>query len=187
MRFVNRDDFPSIAIDLMFEDIDDVGVWFCSAGREPQSSDTNGFLCTIAILVGIEVAQPNDSFFESVVAFRGVCSDALSCEMIPQFREELQQLRTRERNVVAGRAGADQEVGDGCCQSETLILRHLVEIYERDLAHIANFDKRDHHRLFLLSSKSRRSEEHTSELQSLMRISYAGFCLKNKKKNKKRI
>src|SRR3546814_9557796 len=27
-----------------------------------------------------------------------------------------------------------------------------------------------------------RSEEHTSELQSLMRISYAGFCLKKKKK-----
>src|SRR3546814_415285 len=26
----------------------------------------------------------------------------------------------------------------------------------------------------------RRSEEHTSELQSLMRISYAGFCLKKK-------
>src|SRR3546814_8191637 len=111
MRFVNRDDFPSIAIDLMFEDIDDVGVWFCSAGREPQSSDTNGFLCTIAILVGIEVAQPNDSFFESVVAFRGVCSDALSCE---------------------------------------------------------------------------RSEEHTSELQSLMRISYAVFCLKKKQKTKQK-
>src|SRR3546814_2593214 len=30
---------------------------------------------------------------------------------------------------------------------------------------------------------ARRSEEHTSELQSLMRISYAVFCLK-KKKNK---
>src|SRR3546814_5300836 len=29
-----------------------------------------------------------------------------------------------------------------------------------------------------------RSEEHTSELQSLMRISYAVFCLKNKKKSK---
>src|SRR3546814_2600399 len=27
---------------------------------------------------------------------------------------------------------------------------------------------------------TRRSEEHTSELQSLMRISYAVFCLKNK-------
>src|SRR3546814_4114121 len=30
-----------------------------------------------------------------------------------------------------------------------------------------------------------RSEEHTSELQSLMRISYAVFCLKKKKMNKK--
>src|SRR3546814_9248949 len=29
-------------------------------------------------------------------------------------------------------------------------------------------------------AKDRRSEEHTSELQSLMRISYAVFCLKNK-------
>src|SRR3546814_7370967 len=30
-----------------------------------------------------------------------------------------------------------------------------------------------------------RSEEHTSELQSLMRISYAVFCLKKKNKTKK--
>src|SRR3546814_4370498 len=30
-----------------------------------------------------------------------------------------------------------------------------------------------------------RSEEHTSELQSLMRISYAVFCLKKKKQTKK--
>src|SRR3546814_6666405 len=32
-----------------------------------------------------------------------------------------------------------------------------------------------------------RSEEHTSELQSLMRISYAVFCLKKKKQTKKKI
>src|SRR3546814_3321371 len=32
-----------------------------------------------------------------------------------------------------------------------------------------------------LRSKRLRSEEHTSELQSLMRISYAVFCLKKKK------
>src|SRR3546814_6212924 len=38
-------------------------------------------------------------------------------------------------------------------------------------------DRRGHHAVQL------RSEEHTSELQSLMRISYAVFCLK--KKNKK--
>src|SRR3546814_6187816 len=34
---------------------------------------------------------------------------------------------------------------------------------------------------------SPRSEEHTSELQSLMRISYAVFCLKKKKNKKKKL
>src|SRR3546814_5109121 len=34
------------------------------------------------------------------------------------------------------------------------------------------------------SGATRRSEEHTSELQSLMSISYAVFCLKKKTKNK---
>src|SRR3546814_6872193 len=36
----------------------------------------------------------------------------------------------------------------------------------------------------ILAALSARSEEHTSELQSLMRISYAVFCLKKKKKKK---
>src|SRR3546814_1329415 len=36
----------------------------------------------------------------------------------------------------------------------------------------------------LPSPPATRSEEHTSELQSLMRISYAVFCLKKKKNNK---
>src|SRR3546814_14847173 len=35
----------------------------------------------------------------------------------------------------------------------------------------------------LASVVRRRSEEHTSELQSLMRISYAVFCLKKKNKD----
>src|SRR3546814_10184017 len=63
------------------------------------------------------------------------------------------------RNLLAG---ADQEdIAD----------RHLVE---RNLNRLAIA----HHarRLGL-----QRSEEHTSELQSLMRISYAVFCLKKKK------
>src|SRR3546814_3467666 len=34
---------------------------------------------------------------------------------------------------------------------------------------------------FITVAASARSEEHTSELQSLMRISYAVFCLKKKK------
>src|SRR3546814_8711169 len=35
--------------------------------------------------------------------------------------------------------------------------------------------------LLSIEQRCRRSEEHTSELQSLMRISYAVFCLKKKK------
>src|SRR3546814_1248413 len=38
----------------------------------------------------------------------------------------------------------------------------------------------DHVRLYRLCYPVIRSEEHTSELQSLMRISYAVFCLKKK-------
>src|SRR3546814_1750569 len=41
----------------------------------------------------------------------------------------------------------------------------------------AAYRRRSRHR-----HQRRRSEEHTSELQSLMRISYAVFCLKKKKK-----
>src|SRR3546814_3709847 len=40
---------------------------------------------------------------------------------------------------------------------------------------------RDHERMLLEQAPLERSEEHTSELQSLMRISYAVFCLKKKK------
>src|SRR3546814_9490626 len=38
-----------------------------------------------------------------------------------------------------------------------------------------------------INRMARRSEEHTSELQSLMRISYAVFCLKKKKQERQRI
>src|SRR3546814_2608753 len=55
--------------------------------------------------------------------------------------------------------------------------------------HAPGFPYQFHHRIHMLAGKSRsdildRSEEHTSELQSLMRISYAVFCLKKKTKNK---
>src|SRR3546814_9947442 len=40
--------------------------------------------------------------------------------------------------------------------------------------------------LFQFIDHAQRSEEHTSELQSLMRISYAVFCLKTQKKKKQK-
>src|SRR3546814_1333632 len=57
--------------------------------------------------------------------------------------------------------------------------RRIVEIEEflRKAVEVVNRARLWH------SGDRRRSEEHTSELQSLMRISYAVFCLKKKKNN----
>src|SRR3546814_6223920 len=44
------------------------------------------------------------------------------------------------------------------------------------------FTRSDHYMFVKQGVKIPRSEEHTSELQSLMRISYAVFCLKKQKK-----
>src|SRR3546814_3421732 len=58
----------------------------------------------------------------------------------------------------------------------------VVEAVIADMAH----DEEEASRPATTAPSSRepaRSEEHTSELQSLMRISYAVFCLKKKKIN----
>src|SRR3546814_8919806 len=49
----------------------------------------------------------------------------------------------------------------------------------------AKLDQRNHI-ILSVPCRLRRSEEHTSELQSLMRISYAVFCLKKKNIKSKR-
>src|SRR3546814_1019896 len=70
------------------------------------------------------------------------------------------------------------------------VARHLLDdhlVFEQALAHalwvglflVDLVDRNDHRHVCRLGV---RSEEHTSELQSLMRISYAVFCLKKKKK-----
>src|SRR3546814_2922948 len=59
----------------------------------------------------------------------------------------------------------------------------LVEAQPADLGHaVANrADAGKHHAVGLTDDLRIRSEEHTSELQSLMRISYAVFCLTQQK------
>src|SRR3546814_7401403 len=53
-----------------------------------------------------------------------------------------------------------------------------------DARHIAIASRRIKHKDIFISRRrtASRSEEHTSELQSLMRISYAVFCLKKKRR-----
>src|SRR3546814_7620730 len=57
---------------------------------------------------------------------------------------------------------------------------HMAQSQRRRLVAQRIDDTRVEHR-----GRPARSEEHTSELQSLMRISYAVFCLKKKKKRTK--
>src|SRR3546814_18692138 len=71
----------------------------------------------------------------------------------------------------------------------TTLFRSVDEL-ERDILHVSmtatSSDKLVVEVPYEVASKTCRSEEHTSELQSLMRISYAVFCLKKKKNKQKR-
>src|SRR3546814_5376796 len=98
-----------------------------------------------------------------------------SLETLPNVRR-----KGRLRAVLDG-AGprlqfAEHVVGEG----ETLFAAMCREGYEGIVSKRADAPYRGKRTKTWLKIKCR-SEEHTSELQSLMRISYAVFCLKKKK------
>src|SRR3546814_9717265 len=76
------------------------------------------------------------------------------------------------RSVVLGRAAMDEVVARGTLVDRWRIWRDGRLIYADALKLDGPID-----------TLMQRSEEHTSELQSLMRISYAVFCLKKKTTN----
>src|SRR3546814_2061918 len=75
-------------------------------------------------------------------------------------------------------AGSDV-VGSMSCRAE---LRDDVWIANGNKMWITNGPEADVLVVYMRTA-GKRSEEHTSELQSLMRISYAVFCLKKKNNN----
>src|SRR3546814_10916884 len=89
----------------------------------------------------------------------------------PQIDDEPQMLPRRQNDPFKR---AETEIVRGPEGTETLriaVLRHQFD------PRLRRNDDND-------PEGERRSEEHTSELQSLMRISYAVFCLKKNKKQK---
>src|SRR3546814_1770803 len=60
-----------------------------------------------------------------------------------------------------------------------------VKTAHRPISHFSQPSARNTRRCEVICSRSWRSDEHTSELQSLMRISYAVLCLKKKTKTYK--
>src|SRR3546814_8933902 len=69
-------------------------------------------------------------------------------------------------------------LGTLACGENTNTLARFALLSQGELVHVANYIALP---VAPASYNMARSEEHTSELQSLMRISYAVFCLKKKK------
>src|SRR3546814_7149633 len=93
---------------------------------------------------------------------------------------------TRTYTSFPTRRSSDLVVGEEVCTQSLLVQRIRIKQASLDIqshaarrvgdllaAAVAERDRQE-----------QRSEEHTSELQSLMRISYAVFCLKKKKNMK---
>src|SRR3546814_8936010 len=80
---------------------------------------------------------------------------------------------THATRAVFDRVGDDDDVAD---QSRGTVVEQRIRRFNRIVAITTLADE---------ESDRRRSEEHTSELQSLMRISYAVFCLTKKQETRK--
>src|SRR3546814_1645358 len=86
------------------------------------------------------------------------------------------------------RIGADdvdrRDVGGDAFEQRRVEISRVVDVTRRVRAVAAGARAvaafRARHRIVQVRGPQIRSEEHTSELQSLMRISYAVFCLKKK-------
>src|SRR3546814_2593158 len=88
--------------------------------------------------------------------------------------------------VQIGGGPAQQSPGGGVCQGNPLIRfqqQHAVRIGREGQVDLRLPERRQQ----LAAAEITRSEEHTSELQSLMRISYAVFCLQKTTTNSQHI
>src|SRR3546814_2752058 len=89
---------------------------------------------------------------------------------------DLRRPQKHQMDHLLRQVGARRDIMMHPKQGPRTVGRHFMPDQPLNLAHA----------FILLCSSAQstlaRSEEHTSELQSLMRISYAVFCLKNKNK-----
>src|SRR3546814_1259626 len=111
------------------------------------------------------------------------CGFGLIVHMDDQPSHKLVQtaITALARMTHRGAVAADGKTGDGCG-----LLMKKPDVFLRKVAADLGFDLGDGDycagNLFFSQDEKRRSEEHTSELQSLMRSTYAVFCLKKKSK-----
>src|SRR3546814_1798192 len=119
---------------------------------------------------------------------RTVANDRLSrglLDQVPGYLQVLPKLLRREGEhaaVVISMAGDFMPCVCNPAEKRRVTLSHPAQCEEGRLD--ARLLQQDKHSV-AVPFDTMRSEEHTSELQSLMRISYAVFCLKKKKQPNK--
>src|SRR3546814_2407998 len=102
----------------------------------------------------------------------------------PLFRSAPEQHRRARKTPTIGDTHLRDQGAQASLQGEGAGVEHPAPGHPVGIARApaAALGEIDHRQAPLLGEfKEPRSEEHTSELQSLMRISYAVFCLKKKK------
>src|SRR3546814_2568831 len=103
-----------------------------------------------------------------------VCSSDLRADLIPNLVATVQGYAKQERSVLVDVTNARARATSVNVSPEQLTDPAAVQQFAQAQGALSQSLGR------LLLVVERRSEEHTSELQSLMRISYAVFCLKKK-------
>src|SRR3546814_5111280 len=107
-----------------------------------------------------------------------VCSSDLQMDLAHMVEREIGQVGERREAVVRGRHEHVVDVEQQAASAAPDEIAQEIRLAHRRLAHdeigrrVLDQDR---------ATDRLQSEEHTSELQSLMRISYAVFCLKKKK------
>src|SRR3546814_1848990 len=88
------------------------------------------------------------------------------------------EARRQARKILGGAATGADPAAELKAKRKEMRIAELVDLYEKEGCYIQRGKRQGE------AMKPLRSEEHTSELQSLMRISYAVFCLKKKKRHR---
>src|SRR3546814_4175233 len=137
-----------------------------------------------------QVAKPLQRFQQPVVVAL-VQAEAWFVQHIEHARQAGTDLRGKADALALpagqGAAGAIKvQIFKADIVEETHPLDDFLQYPLGDLALLVGqlVGKRERPLIGLIHRAADRSEEHTSELQSLMRISYAVFCLKKKKNSK---
>src|SRR3546814_1089458 len=111
-------------------------------------------------------------------------SDVCSSDLVASRKAEIRHQIEKQAATLRGHARITDDLLDevtALVEWPVAITGHFEQRFLELPPEVIVATVETNQRYFTVFSDVARSEEHTSELQSLMRISYAVFCLKKKK------